>query len=250
MASIDLEGKCYIVTGASSGIGRSTAIELSKTGATVALLARRSDELEKTKLMMLNSEQHLIVPYDLSAVDKYDDLFAMIVEKIGPLNGFVHSAGVSAVYPLRVIKKEMIDRTMSINYSSFIELSRVFCKRGNHAKENCSIVAVSSIVTERVEKCQTIYAASKAAVEASVKCLSIELASSSIRVNAVAPGMIATEMMQEVIDKGSDPSVLGATSVLGIGQPEDVANSIIFLLSDMSKHITGRIIPVDGGSYL
>ena len=87
-------------------------------------------------------------------------------------------------------------------------------------------------------------------MEASVKCLAIELAPKNIRINTVMPGMIRTEMMERVLDNGSQGNVLGSASVLGIGQPEQVANSVIFLLSELSSHTTGRAVYVDGGCLL
>ncbi|MBR1508304.1 MAG: SDR family oxidoreductase [Eubacterium sp.] len=248
MKGFGLENKVYLVTGASSGIGRETAVSLSEEGAKVILLARNEEELSRT-YDMLEGSGHMVCPFDLEKEDKYDSLMGKIVERYGPLDGFIYSAGVSAVMPVRIITKEQAARVMNINFLSFVEMVRVFSKNKNHNADS-AIVGISSIVTERGEKCQTVYAASKAAMEAAVRCLSIELYEKGIRINAVAPGMIRTEMMQKVIEKGSDPSVLGASSLMGIGEPSDVADSVLFLLSRRSRHITGRILPVDGGTFL
>lgn len=247
MITMNLENKTILITGGSSGIGRATAIACAQAGARVVILGRDESNLEKT-INLMEGTGHLYKVFDFNNRYDYDNLFREIVGEVGKLDGLVHSAGVSAVIPLKVLSREKMLEVMNVNYFSFIGLVKEYSKKGN--SNGGSIVGISSIVVERGEQCQTIYAATKAAMEASVKCLAIELAPKNIRINTVMPGMIRTEMMERVLDNGSQGNVLGSASVLGIGQPEQVANSVIFLLSELSSHTTGRAVYVDGGCLL
>lgn len=247
MIAFDLTGKKILITGGSSGIGRAAAFACAKAGAQVVLLGRNKERLEKV-IKGLEGSGHCYWVFDLNSDSDYDILFQNIVMIVGKLDGMVHSAGIPGVIPLKVLSKNKMNEVMNVNYFSFIELVKQFSKK--KYSNGGSIVGVSSVVVERGEACQTIYSASKAAMEASVKCLAIELVSKNIRINTVMPGMIRTEMMDKVIEGGSREDKLGAGSVLGIGKPEEVANAILFLLSDLSSHTTGRNIYVDGGCFL
>ena len=247
MITMNLENKTILITGGSSGIGRSTAIACAQAGAKVIILGRNENNLKKT-INDMNGKGHIFKVFDFNVCHDYETLFREIVSEVGKLDGMVHSAGVSAVIPLRVLSREKMMEVMTINYFSFIGLVKEFSKK--KYSNGGSVVGVSSVVVERGEQCQTIYSASKAAMEASVKCLAIELGSKNIRINTVMPGMIRTEMMDRVLENGSREDVLGAASVLGIGKPEQVASSIVFLLSDLSSYTTGRTIYVDGGCLL
>lgn len=248
MAAFDFTDKNILITGGSSGIGRTTAIECVKAGANVIIVGRKKEELDRTAAMSGHPEKCRAILFDFSSDDSYDALFQNIAEYEGKLDGLVHCAGVPGVIPLRALTQKNMSEVMGVNYFSFIELVKQYSKKKYN--NGGSIIGVSSVVAERGEMCQTIYAASKAAMEASVKCLSIELASKQIRINTVMPGMIRTEMMEQVLENGSDARVLGAGSVLGIGDPVDVSNAILFLLSDLSSHTTGRSLYVDGGCFL
>ena len=247
MIEYNLTGKKILITGGSSGIGRATAFACAKAGAQVILLGRNKNHIEKT-LENMEGQGHCYWTFDLNLDSDYETLFQDIVKTVGKLDGMVHSAGIPGVIPLKVLSKDKMLEVMNVNYFSFIELTKQFSKKKYN--NGGSIVGVSSVVVERGESCQTIYSASKAAMEASVKCLAIELASKNIRINTVMPGMIRTEMMDKVLEGGSRKDKLGASSVLGIGKPEDVANAILFLISDFSSHTTGRNIYVDGGCFL
>lgn len=242
-----LENKKILITGASSGIGRATAIACAEAGAQVMLTGRNVSELEKT-LSDMPGDFHQYVPFDLRQIEGFESIFDTIVSTMGKLDGLVYCAGVPGVLPLKVLSKSRMQEIMNVNYFSFIEMVRLFSKK--KYSNGGSIVGLSSMVVERGELCQTIYSASKAAMDASVKCLAIELAPKNIRINTVTPGMIRTEMMDKVIEQGSKEEELGKTSVLGIGSPNDVSNAILFLLSELSAHTTGRTVYVDGGCFL
>ncbi|MCM1157872.1 MAG: SDR family oxidoreductase [Bacteroidales bacterium] len=247
MISFDLKGKKILITGGSSGIGRATAIACAKEGAQVIIIGRNEERL-KNVITQMEGNIHLYRVFDFDEEENFEGLFEDIVQNVGKLDGMVHSAGILGVIPIRALSKKKMFEVMNVNYFSFVELVKQYVKR--KYSNGGSIVGISSVVVERGESCQTIYSASKAALDASVKCLAIELASKNIRINTVVPGMIHTEMMDKTLENGSNLQELGAGSVLGIGSAENVANAIIYLLSDLSSHTTGRGIYVDGGCFL
>ena len=164
------------------------------------------------------------------------------------LDGMVHCAGISGIRPLRSINKNYIDEVMSINYYTFVELTTFYAMK--EYNNGGSVVGISSIAATDGELCQTVYSASKAALDAAVRTLAIELADKNIRVNSVMPGVVNTEMTTELNGCGIDMDSLAEKSVFGFAQPEQIAAPIAFLLSDMSSFITGRCIYVDGGRFL
>lgn len=241
---VDLTGKKILVTGASSGIGRATSIELSKLNAQVILIGRNRMELENT-LSQMSGSNHGYYINDLTDLSGIGTLVKHVVEADGrKLDGMVHCAGVSLRLPVRNLNYENMDVVMKTNFYSFVELVKHYSHRNSNGG---SIVAVSSVAAQEGNVGQTIYAASKAALDAAVKTLSKELVKKGIRVNSVRPSFINTAMLEELKQK-TGKETLGERQLLGIGEPEDVANLIAFLLSDASKFITGANYLIDGGS--
>lgn len=247
MSRFDLTGKKIIIFGGSSGIGRATAIECTKMGAQVAVIGRNKDNLKET-LNLCSGNGNKYVVFDLNDTASIEIVFDEILKYWNKVDGMVYSAGVLGVVPIRVLSPERLNKVMKINFFGFVESVRCFVKR--RYSQGGSIIGISSAVVERGELCQTAYAASKAAMDAATKCLAIELADKNFRINTVAPGMIATEMMEKAIEGGSNKEELGKNSVLGIGKTEQVADAVIYLLSEASSHTTGRSIYVDGGCFL
>lgn len=242
---IDLSEKKILVTGASSGIGRETAILLSQVGAAVVLVGRNKEELNKT-LSCMTPGNHYIISFDLSEVEKIKSL---VQEAVGfnekKLDGLVHCAGMTKIVSLKMLNYERLDQVMRVNFYSFIELMKCYS-----AKKNCnggSIVAVSSTAAIQAKPGQIAYASSKAAINASILALSKELAKKDIRVNGVMPGFIRTKMSEDFFLKAGDD--IDLRQLLGIGEPVDIANIIAFLLSDAARFITGANYRVDGGKY-
>ena len=168
----------------------------------------------------------------------------------GAFDGYVHSAGMVNNLPLKNYTPKRLDEIMRTNFYSFFEMVRILSKKGRF-NEGMSIVGVSSISAHVGASAQAAYGASKAAMNGAMRCLAKELAEKQIRVNTVLPAGTNTEMYRDYLSLKADMSESGAKTTgrnyLGMNEPEDVANAIIFLLSPASRQITGVELPVDGG---
>lgn len=243
-----LSNKKIIVTGASSGIGREVAVRLSKLGSQVILIGRNEERLKET-LDMMSGSGHKVYAIDLTEQEDMQELFADIVSDGGKLDGLVHSAGVGPIVPIKLLKRKTLEDVMSVNVYSFIELVRQFSNKKFH-NENSSIVAISSIAAVKAEKCQTIYSMSKAALNMAVEGLAWELAPKKIRINSIMPGVTNTPMAASASQyvSGNDfITSIAEQQLLGVIQPEQLADVCAFLLSDLSSCITGRAMYTDGG---
>ncbi len=241
---MDLRGKRILITGASSGIGRAAAVLLSQLGATLVLTGRNQKCLENT-YRQLKGDQHIIFPLELRNFDEYGDLFGKVRETGGKLSGLLHCAGMAKVIPIKVISVNNIKEMFEVNYVSFMELVKHFAKKSNNA--GGSIVCVSAINAHYPQKCMSVYAATKGALEMAAASLAVELMDKNIRVNVVVPGPIATPMADSFGQIAGEESNITGRQMMPIGEPEDVANMAAYLLSDAAKFITGRKFYVDGG---
>lgn len=239
-----LENKHILVTGGSSGIGRETAILLSKLGANVSVIARREDELKETLSMMDGDNNHYYV-CDLSDTEQIGDLIKSIVAESGAVDGFIHCAGVGVNLPVSMTKTEAIDSVMKTNFYSFAELIRFLSKRKN-SNEGASFVGVSSVASLKGDKSQGAYAASKAAMNAYIHPAAKELSGRNIRVNTVAFGVIKTAAYEKYLEAGGTEDAL-ENQYLGYGTPTDAANLLVFMVSEASRLITGTTVVCDGG---
>jgi len=244
---IDFSNKTILITGASSGIGRTTALLLDQLGAKCILVARREKELNQTADDMKNAAR--VYPFDLEKVESIAQWISQIIEENGPLDGYVHCAGIAITSALRGIQLSMLDKSMRINFYSFLEIIKQISRPGQF-NENMSIVGISSIAAQQGNSGKTIYSATKAAMDAAVRCLAKELTRKKIRVNSVAPALIHTEIYDNLMERAADSEQVQAVlsrQYLGLGEPVDVANMAVFLLSPASKFTTGATLPVDGG---
>lgn len=238
-----LKGKTVLVTGASSGIGRETAIICSKMGATVIVSARNANRLEET-LNRLEGEGHKVITADIACFDQIDILAAEVPE----LDGIVHCAGVGDRTLLKMVREKDIERVMKANFDGPVLLQRALLKK-KKVKPSSSIVFIASRAPFAPTPGNGLYAASKGALIAYAKVLGIELANKLIRVNCICPAMVWTELVQR------DEELTGADyheaeksyPLKRYGRPEDVANLVIYLLSDASSWMTGSCIDITGG---
>jgi NAD(P)-dependent dehydrogenase (short-subunit alcohol dehydrogenase family) len=243
---ISLNTKKFLITGAASGLGKSISILLSQLGAELILVDINKDGLNDTlKLCKTNSKKLVL---DLTNTESIRPKIEETVLEFGKIDGLVHSAGVSYLSPLKFVDKETTNNVFLLNTYAAIELSKIFTDRKISTKEG-SIVFISSIYGCVGSVANVGYAMSKSALHGITKSLAIELASKKIRVNCVAPGFIETEMFKSMADNFGPDYYQNITNLhpLGLGKAEDIADIVAFLLSNMSRWITGSIINVDGG---
>lgn len=240
-----LRDKTILITGAGSGIGQETAIVANRLGANVILLDVSEQGLEDT-VSALSSKKYSQYVVDLTDVDAIGYVFNEIVEKNGSIHGMVHCAGISSRKPLNVLKPEGFSNVMDVNFFAFVELVKQATKKGRFA-DGGSIIVMSSISSIRGYKAKTEYCVSKAAVDAFVRCMALELASKRIRINSIMPGEVLTPMGIKSREMAKMAGTAIEEAPLGPTRPEEVANLIGFLLSDATKTITGTSIRIDGG---
>lgn len=243
----EFEGKTILLDGAASGIGKETAIRLSEMGAKIVLIDM-DENLLKQAMSELEGEGHGYVVYNLSDLKGIEPIVKSIANLYGPIDGFVHCVGIRCRRPINMLTPEVVENVMHINYGSFIELTRSISKKGNH-NPGLSIVAISSISANTGGATVTAYAASKAAIDGAVRCLARELASKQIRLNTLQPGQVNTPAYAAMLENSSGKDPVLERQYLGLCEPRDIAEMIIFLLSDRSKRITGASLPVDGGYF-
>jgi NAD(P)-dependent dehydrogenase (short-subunit alcohol dehydrogenase family) len=244
---LDFTGRTVLVTGASSGIGRDTALLLSQLGARLILVGRNEERLAET-MRSLDGDGHKAESFDLSSTDDISHWLKTMSGSSGPLHGLVHSAGMHKLRPLRVLSSQAVDEVMRINVGAAIGLAKGFCQKGVSAPGG-SIVLLSSVAALTGQAGLAAYAASKGAVVALTRTLAVELASQDIRVNCVAPGLVTTEMGRGLLTAltPGQCDALKAEHLLGFGSPRDVSNAIVFLLAETARWITGTVLVVDGG---
>lgn len=242
----DFSGKNILITGAAIGIGKATAELLSNLGASIILVDIDEEMLHKTSSLLSNGP-HLSMTFNMAENEGIEGLVKSIIAQTGPLDGFVHCVGIRSRRPLSLLTTKILSEVLNINFSSFVEIVRCITKK-NHFNEGLSIVGVSSIAAQRGGAGVTAYAASKAAMDAAVRCLAKELAPKKIRLNTVVPAQINTPAYAELMKmKGNEEDQTLSRQYLGLGEAEDVAAAITFLLGQHSRFISGTALPVDGG---
>lgn len=243
---IDLKGKRILVTGGTSGIGFEIIRLLDEQGATV-IIAGRSDSKNRLSIEKLTASNHFSLVLEASETRQIEPKLQSCLDQAGPVDGFVHCIGVRSRRPLNLLKPEHVTEILQTNYLSFLEITRVLAKRKNNTGK-LSVVGISSVSSQTAASTLTAYAASKAALESSVRCLAKELAPKGIRLNTVIPSQINTPAYQEFLEQqpGKTDKAL-ERQFLGLGQPRQIAEAVAFLLSDASSFISGTSIPVDGG---
>ncbi len=244
-----LENKTILVTGASSGIGKSTAIECSKLGATVIVTARNEERLKEVFDALDTSfgQQHQMVIADLST----DEGIASVVSTVPVLDGVASNAGVVVeLVPVKFLKNDVMQRTFEVNTLSHVKLARDLYKK-KKLNRGASYVFTSSVGgVNGYAVGNAAYGMSKAAVNSFSKYCAVDFATRGIRCNAVCPGMIKTPMTAptgEISEEDYKKDIEKHYLLGRYGEADEVAHTIIFLLSDASSFITGMSIMVDGG---
>ena len=245
---LDLNNKNIIITGASSGIGRQCAITFSQFGANIILVARNKEKLEQT-FNKLNKGNHITFAQDLTEYDKLEEIINISVGKIGRISGFVHSAGTEMILPLKGMQPSYYEKMFAINVIAGFEIAKIISKKRYLDEKGASFVFISSIMGILGQPGRVGYCSSKGALISGAKAMALELAKKNIRVNCILPGVVNTEMSNEMFQRLSEESKKEIIDMhpLGLGMPEDIANASAFLLSDAAKWMTGSDLIIDGG---
>lgn len=241
-------GKKILVTGAASGIGKATVKYLSERGASIVGVDINSEGLAVLKSDLLG-KLFIGVPANLTDPN-LEYVFIEATADGVKLDGLVHCAGISGVIPLTALSVERLHKVMSINFYSFVELTRQYAKKKYAG--NGPVVGISSLAAELPRAYELAYISSKAAMNAAIPCMAIELADKGIRVNGIMPGVVDTGMItehQSDEQRTFNESMIKKT-LLGAAKPEDISAVIAFLLGEESRMITGRVIASDGGMFL
>lgn len=238
-----LEGKTILVTGASSGIGRATAIECSKMGAKLIICGRNRERLEET-ISNLYGNEHQIFEGDLLQNDVLDNLISVVPQ----LDGAVLSAGKGLTLPFQFSTREKFDDIFNINFFSPLELLRLLVKKKKFNLNSSVVFIVSIGGVRRFIVGNSIYGASKAALHSMINFTANELAVKKIRVNGICPGMVETPLIRKgTLTDEQLKEDMDKYPLKRYGKPEDIAYGTIYLLSEASSWMTGQSIVIDGG---
>jgi NAD(P)-dependent dehydrogenase (short-subunit alcohol dehydrogenase family) len=242
-SKFDLKNKVFILTGATSGIGYTTSVLLFEMGCKIYAIGRNTQKLDELNYLGKGK----IIPIKVDLMD--NGSISYIVSQIDEMiDGFIHSAGVFKSVPLNFINQEFLDSERKLNYDVFLFLIKELVKNKKLNKKS-SIVAISSIAAHYGSYGHSVYAGSKGALISTIRVLAKELSNHGIRINSISPGMVRTEMADNIANDLTTESLIidEKKYPLGYGQPIDIAYSIAFLLSEASSWMTGQDIILDGG---
>ncbi|SHL81552.1 SDR family NAD(P)-dependent oxidoreductase [Hymenobacter psychrotolerans] len=244
-----LEGKLALITGGGTGIGLEIARCMSVAGATVIITGRREAVLQEA-VAELGSSAHYLTN-DVCELNTLDGLVAHIEATYGPLDILVNNAGVNMKKPALEVTDEEFNRIIQTNLNAVFALTRACASRMVERKSG-TILMISSMAAYYGIDRVVAYAASKSGVEGMVKVLASEFSKYNVRVNAIAPGFIETEMSRTAMN--SDPDrrdrAMRRTPMGKFGQPQDIGHASVFLASEAARYITGASLPVDGGNSI
>ncbi|UOG76217.1 glucose 1-dehydrogenase [Hymenobacter tibetensis] len=244
-----LEGKLALVTGGGTGIGLEIARCMAVAGATVIITGRREGVLQDAVADLGESVHYLT--NDVCELDKLEGLVAHIEATYGPLDILVNNAGVNMKKPALEVTDDEFNRIIQTNLNAVFALTRA-CGKRMVARRSGVILMISSMAAYYGIDRVVAYAASKSAVEGIVKVLASEFSKDNVRVNAIAPGFIETEMSRKAMN--SDPDrrdrAMRRTPMGKFGQPQDIGHAAVFLASEAARYITGASLPVDGGNSI
>jgi NAD(P)-dependent dehydrogenase (short-subunit alcohol dehydrogenase family) len=236
-----LAGKSILITGASSGIGRATAVACSKRGATLIVSGRDQARLDET-LRSLEGSEHRAISADLTDPDQR----LKLADATGPIDGLFFSAGVASSAPFRLVSEKHIRALMAIDFEAPVLLTqRLLLKK--QIRPGGSIVYNTAGSARNSPMGASMYSAAKAGLYAAARSLALEVARDRIRVTCLQLGYVKTALLDKVGGTGVDLDARDELTPLGLGDPADAANAAVFLLSDASRWISRTAITVDGG---
>ena len=242
----NLENKNIIVTGASGGIGNAIIKKLYEAGANILASGTRIEKLEKLKK---NFENIKVLKFDISQSDKIEEFIENATKELGgSLDGIVNNAGITQDNLAIRMSLDEWQKVININLTSTFLMSKFAIKKMLKNKSG-KIVNITSVVGHTGNLGQANYTASKAGIVAMSKSLAIEYAKKNINVNCISPGFIKTAMTDKIDDKFKEVIVSKIPSAR-LGEPDDIANAVLFLSSDQSSYINGETIHVNGGMYM
>ena len=246
-----LQGKVAIVTGAGTGIGRACALAMAREGARLALVGRRHEKLQELARDIGDSSQTITIAADVSKKADIENLVACTVAKFGSINVLLNNAGVLHIGNVEQITEEQWDETFNVNIRGLWMLSRAVLPQMRKAGGG-AIINVASVLGINGARNRASYAPSKGAVVLLTKCMAIDHGHENIRVNAICPSFVETDLTAAVLRDVPDPQAVRRERItlhpLGrLGQPEDIAGLAVYLASDESSWVTGSMFPVDGG---
>lgn len=245
---VDLSERSYVITGAGSGIGRAVAVRCAELGARLLLIDKQHEGLKTTR-ELIEGVTPILCSLDLTDYEQIGKAIEDNLSSFGTFNGFCHCAGIEYTLPIKAMTPKHYQDLFAVNVIAGFELAKVLSKKKYMADTGTSFVFIASTMGVVGRPGLVGYSASKGAVIAGMRSMALELAGKGIRVNAISPGTVMTDMIRKMLDN-LEPEQrekrLGDFP-LGIGKPEDVADLVAFLLSERSKWITGSNIMLDGG---
>ncbi|UCF11680.1 MAG: 3-oxoacyl-ACP reductase FabG [Thermoplasmatales archaeon] len=247
---MELKGKSAIVTGGSMGIGTAIAIALASEGCNVAINYRKHDTEAKevAKKIEQLGKKSLVIKADVASPNDAELMFKKVINEFGGLDILVCNAGINRDRVIWKMSEKDWDDVININLKGYFIYNKLAAAQFK-GQLSGKIVNITSINGLRGKFGQCNYSASKGGIIALTKALAREVGKFNVNVNAVAPGMVMTEMAKnippEFLQKAVDETVLGRIATI-----EDIANVVVFLCSEKARHITGEVIKVDGGQYI
>ncbi|RKD34400.1 3-oxoacyl-[acyl-carrier-protein] reductase [Thermohalobacter berrensis] len=247
---MNLEGKVALVTGGSRGIGKAIALKLASAGANIVINYSRNDKKAKEVIKEVEDlgRKGIAIQADVSKLDQAQELINKAIEKFGKIDILVNNAGITRDNLLMRMSEDEWDDVISVNLKGAFNVTKSIIRKMLRQKSG-SIINIASVVGLSGNAGQCNYAASKAGLVGFTKSVAKEVAKKNVRVNAIAPGFIQTDMTDKLPDKVKD-EYIKKIPLNRFGETEDIANAVLFLASDMSKYITGQVLVVDGGMLM
>jgi 3-oxoacyl-[acyl-carrier protein] reductase len=243
------QNQVVLITGASRGIGRATALAFAREGATVAINYRTDADGAAETLALIAAAAGQAVPAqaDISQPAALERLVTHLEQEVGPIEVLVNNAGVVDRQPFLEVSLETLDAVFATNVRGVFYLSQLVARRMAERRRG-AIIHVSSILAQQTIPGRSAYAASKGALESLTRAMALDLAPHGIRVNAAAPGLIRTEMLLDAVPDPAFQEELQRFIPFGrFGHPDEMADAIVFLASPAARYITGVLLPVDAG---